>query len=165
MHLHDLSILMQVHRSAMLPDMNDTPSDMTILAWARLVQAERVVLAAVEADLKAAGFPPLGWYDVALELRRAERPLRPVELEGELLVAQPNLSRLLDRMEAAGYIKRRPCAEDRRGLEVILTEAGRELLRQMWPVYRAAIQRHVGARLEPSEDAALAGALGRLLGR
>jgi DNA-binding MarR family transcriptional regulator len=145
--------------------MSDVPSEMTILAWARLVQAERVVLAAVEADLKAAGFPPLGWYDVALELRRAERPLRPVEIEGKLLIAQPNLSRLLDRMEAAGYLQRQPCAEDRRGLEVVLTATGHALLRQMWPVYRAAIQRHVGARLHVGEDAALAGALGRLLGR
>ena len=145
--------------------MSDIPSDMTILAWARLVKAERVVLAAVEADLKAAGFPPLGWYDVALELNRAERALRPVEIEARLLIAQPNMSRLLDRMLGAGYVARTPCADDKRGHEISLTEAGRTLLRQMWPAYRAAIQRHVGARLGETETEALAGALGRLLAR
>ena len=145
--------------------MSDIPSDVTILAWARLVKAERVVLAAVEADLKAAGFPPLGWYDVALELRRAERALRPVEIEARMLIAQPNMSRLLDRMVSAGYVARLPCADDKRGHEISLTDSGQELLRQMWPAYRAAIQRHVGARLSEGETEALAGALGKLLSR
>jgi DNA-binding MarR family transcriptional regulator len=145
--------------------MTDTPSDTTILAWARLVKAERVVLAAVEADLKAAGFPPLGWYDVALELNRAERALRPVEIEARMLIAQPNMSRLLDRMVGAGYVVRQPCADDKRGHEISLTDAGRTLLRQMWPTYRGAIQRHVGARLDEGETEAIAHALGRLLTR
>ncbi len=145
--------------------MTDSPSDTAILAWARLVKAERVVLAAVEADLKAAGFPPLGWYDVALELRRAERALRPVEIEARMLIAQPNMSRLLDRMVSAGYVARLPCADDKRGHEISLTESGQELLRQMWPAYRAAIRRHVGARLNEGETEALAGALGKLLSR
>lgn len=145
--------------------MNDLPDDATILAWARLVKAGRVVLGAVEADLKAGGFPPLGWYDVALEVRRAGRALRPIEIEEQLLIPQSNVSRLLDRMVAAGYLARKPCADDRRGFEMELTPSGHELLVTMWPVYRAAIRRHVGERLEPGEATALAGALGRLLAR
>lgn len=145
--------------------MDKDPNEETITAWARLVKAERVVLGAVEADLKAAGFPPLGWYDVALELRRAAKALRPIEIEERLLIAQSNVSRLLDRMEVAGYLLRQPCVADKRGFELALTDAGHSLLKAMWPVYRAAIQRHVGAKLGPGEAAALAGALGRLLDR
>jgi DNA-binding MarR family transcriptional regulator len=145
--------------------MIDHPDETTVLAWARLVKAARVVLGAVEADLKTAGFPPLGWYDVALELRRAERALRPVEIEERLLIAQSNMSRLLDRMVAAGYLSRQPCVDDKRGHDLTLTEAGHRLLGAMWPVYRAAIHRHLGARLLPVEAQALAGALGRLLDR
>ena len=144
--------------------MMEIPSEETVLAWARLVKAQRVVLGAVEDDLKAAGFPPLGWYDVALELRRAKRALRPVEIEARLLMAQSNLSRLLERMVAAGYLARAECAGDKRGTEMTLTEAGHKLLQAMWPVYRAAIQRHVGARLRDGEAAGLAAALGRLVG-
>jgi DNA-binding MarR family transcriptional regulator len=143
--------------------MSDHPDEATILAWARLVKAARVVVGRVEADLKAAGFPPLGWYDVALELRRAGRPLRPVEIEDLLLIPQSNVSRLLDRMVAAGYLARQPCAADKRGFELALTDAGQELLR-MWPAYRALIQKHVGGKLQPGEAEVLAGSLGRLLG-
>jgi DNA-binding MarR family transcriptional regulator len=137
------------------------PSETVVRAWARLVKAQHAVLAAVEADLKTAGFPPLGWYDVLLELSREKAGLRPFALEGRLLLAQYNLSRLLDRLETAGYLERRPCAEDGRGHVVAITEPGRQLMKRMWPVYRSAIARHMGAKLGEDE----AGRLGALLGK
>ena len=140
-----------------------SPSDAVIRAWTRLVRAEHAVLAAVEADLKAAGFPPLGWYDVLLELSRDKIDgLRPFELEGRLLLAQYNLSRLLERMEAAHYIERRPCPDDGRGHVVAIAPEGRQLMKRMWPTYRAAIARHVG-RLGEDEAARLAALLDKLI--
>ncbi len=47
---------------------------------------------AVEQDLKKAGFPPLAWYDALLELSRAQHPLRPVELEKQMLLPQYSTS-------------------------------------------------------------------------
>ena len=71
-----------------------------VTAWARLIRAEQALLARIEGELKAAGFPPLAWYDVLLELGRTENGrLRPVELERHTLLAQYNASRLIDRME------------------------------------------------------------------
>ena len=143
---------------------NALPSDAVIRAWARLVRAQQTVLAAVEAELKAAGFPPLAWYDVLLELARADAGLRPFALEQALLLAQYNLSRLLDRLEKAGYIERRTCAEDGRGQIVAITPSGRALIKRMWPTYRAAIARHLGAKLSEDEAARLASLLGKLTG-
>ena len=136
------------------------PTEATVTAWARLMRAQRVALQAVETDLKAAGFPPLGWYDALLELRRAETGcLRPVELEAQLLLAQHNVSRLIDRLQAAGYVNREPCDTDGRGQMVVITDAGRDLLKRMWPVYRTAIQAHVGAKLAGDNEATILGAL------
>jgi len=143
--------------------MTTAPSEAAVTAWVRLVKASRQVLGAVEADLKQSGLPPLGWYDVLLELRRAPAPLRPLELEGRLLLAQHNVSRLIDRLEAAGYVERQPCEEDGRGQVVALTADGRDLIKRMWPTYRAAIQRHVGARLSSEQAVALGRVLGQLL--
>lgn len=143
--------------------MEKPPSDAVIRAWARLVKAQSRVLGAVEADLRRAGLPPLAWYDILLELRRTGADgLRPYELEARLLLAQYNVSRLLKRLEAADLVERRACPGDGRGHRVLTTEAGEELVRRMWPVYRAAIQRHVG---EPLETDAAALDLGDLLGR
>jgi DNA-binding MarR family transcriptional regulator len=142
-----------------------SPTEAVISAWARLIRAQRITLHNVEADLKKAGLPPLGWYDALLELKRVgEAGLRPVELEGRLLLAQHNVSRLIDRLEAAAYVERRPCDDDGRGQMVTLTEAGRAVLERMWPVYAAAIQHHVGEKLESDVQAqALAALLGRLV--
>jgi DNA-binding MarR family transcriptional regulator len=141
------------------------PSDAVIRAWARLIRAQQAVLAAVEAELKAAGFPPLAWYDALLELSRvSDAGLRPFALEQQLLLAQYNLSRLLDRLEKAGYVERRTCPEDGRGQIVAITSAGRALVKRMWPTYRAAIARHVGAKLSEEETTRLASLLAKLTG-
>lgn len=124
------------------------PSPSVIRAWVRLMRAQRLVLAAIEQDLKAAGLPPLGWYDVLLELVRVEDgKLRPFEIEERTLLAQHNLSRLLDRMEKDGLVRREAFADDGRGRWVVVTEAGRAMQSRMWTVYGAAIQGHVGAKL------------------
>lgn len=137
------------------------PSKSAVLAWARLVRAHRVALATVEGALEAAGHPPLEWYDVLLELDRAG-PLRPRDLQARLLLAQSNLSRLVDRMVAAGTVERQPCAHDGRGHLLAATDAGRDLRRRMWPAYAAAIETAVGRRLKDDEAEALAGLLGRI---
>jgi DNA-binding MarR family transcriptional regulator len=101
-----------------------------------------------------------------LELRRAGPPgLRPLALEARLLLAQHNVSRLLGRLAAQGLIERRPAPDDRRGQVITVTDAGRDLLARMWPVYGAAVERHVGARLGEAEAARLGDLLARLTGR
>ena len=139
------------------------PSAASIAAWAALMRAGQGTLAAVEADLKAAGLPPLSWYDVLLELSRAEGGvLRPQSLEKRMLLAQYSVSRLADRLARDGYIERQPCPEDGRGCVLALIEPGRRLLREMWPPYAAAIQAHLGSRLTPAEAVELARLLGKL---
>ena len=142
------------------------PSDPTTDAWIALVRAQQKVLGAVEADLKASGFPPLAWYDILLELRRAQpEGLRPMDFEPRLLLAQHNVSRLLDRLEKAGLIRRAAHEHDGRGQQIHITDAGLELQQRMWPVYGAAIERHVGSKLAGDVEAGdLARLLGKLLG-
>ena len=143
--------------------MSRKPSDAVTKAWARLVRAQESVLGAVERDLKAAGLPPLAWYDVLLELSRAPTGrLRPIEIEKKTLLAQYNLSRLLDRLEKEGLIAREPCDDDARGQWVVITEKGRALRARIWKVYARSIQKHVGEKLDDNAAAQLADLLGRL---
>ena len=133
-----------------------------IRAWARLILVSQQLLQAVEADLKRAGLAPLAWYDALLELRRAGgEGLRPQALQQAMLLEQYNLSRLLDRLEKAGLVEREPCAEDRRGQVVRLTEAGADMLARMWPVYRTSIESRFADRLGPGQAQELLALLGR----
>jgi len=143
--------------------MSRNPSDAAVKAWARLIRARETLVAAVELDLKAAGLPPLAWYDVLLELTRApDGRLRPFEIEKEILLAQYNLSRLIDRLEKEGLIARAPHEDDARGQWVVITDKGRALQARAWKVYVRAIQKHVGEKLDDKAAATLADLLGRL---
>lgn len=139
------------------------PSESVVGAWTRLERAHRAALGIVESRLKKAGLPPLAWYDVLLELERAgDAGLRPFELQKAMLFAQYNLSRLIDRMAADGYVARAASADDGRGQVLAITRAGRALRRRMWPVYAAAIEAAVGAHLSDTEARTLGNLLGRL---
>ena len=144
--------------------MKNEPSKAAVRAWIRLLRAHTQALGGVERALKDAGFPPLSWYDVLLELERGgEAGLRPFALERALLLPQYGLSRLLDRMQGEGLIERRACPSDGRGSTVHVTRQGRDLRRRMWPTYAAAISNAVGARLTEAEAASLEALLGKLL--
>ena len=145
--------------------MSRSPAEPVTLAWIRLNRARERVLGAIEQDLKAAECPPLAWYDVLLELSRsAEGRLRPLEIEKLTLLAQYNLSRLLDRLEKEELVTREPCADDARGQWVVITEKGRATQARTWKVYAKSIQKHVGEKLDDKAAAALAELLGRLTG-
>jgi DNA-binding MarR family transcriptional regulator len=130
-------------------------------AWVQLIRAHRSSLCSVERALRAEGMPPLEWYDVLLELERGG-PLRPRDLQDRLLLAQYNLSRLLDRMEREGLVDRKRCSKDARQQWVCATTAGNALRERMWPVYAGAIQQALGERLSNSEASRMADLLSKL---
>ena len=144
--------------------MSRKPSDAVTRAWTRLMRAQQAVLGAIERDLKAEPIPPLAWYDVLLELSRApDGRLRPFEIERETLLAQYNLSRLLDRLTREGLVARAAHEADGRGQWVAITPAGRALQARMWKVYARSIEQHVGVKLDDKAAAMLADLLGRLI--
>ena len=97
------------------------------------------------------GLPDLGWYDLLWTLYRAPgRRLRVNELAREVVLTPTAMSRFVDRVEAAGYVRREPDPGDRRALQVALTDEGVDLLRQMWPVYARGIEEHFAAHLGAS---------------
>jgi DNA-binding MarR family transcriptional regulator len=132
--------------------------DETLAAWRAFLNAHARVTRAISAELAAAGLPDLAWYDLLWALRRSPgRSLRVNELARAVVLSPPAMSRFVDRLEAAGCVRREPDPDDRRAQRVVLTAAGLDLLRRMWPVYAAGIARHfepgLGASPEHLRDA------------
>ena len=144
--------------------MSDMPSENTVHAWIQLHRAQRRLLEKISAELKRGGMPPLDWYDVLLELRRAgEGGLRQYEIGEKILLSKHNLSRLIDRLENEGLALREACAEDGRGNRIKITAKGERTLQQSWPVYGRAVQDEFGEKLGQKEQAQLKRLLDKLL--
>ncbi len=141
------------------------PKPETIAAWTSLVTANQVLLDDIESALKDAGLPRLSWYDALLEIDKADvEGIRPYELKERLLLPQYGMSRLLDRMEKAGFVDRRDVEDDGRGQVVKLTQKGRNIRQAMWPVYAEALTRLVEQRVSRDEATELARLLKKLSG-
>jgi DNA-binding MarR family transcriptional regulator len=119
-----------------------TPTPAQVRSWRSFLEAHAAVGRAIDAELSRAALPPLGWYDVLWALREAPgRRLRMHELAERVLLSRTGLTRLVDRIETAGCLRREPVPGDRRGTYVSLTAAGTRLLGRMWPVYARCIGR------------------------
>lgn len=133
-------------------------------AWPLLLTGHAVLTGIMERRLAEAGLPPLAWYDVLWALERAPRHrLRMHELADGVVLTRSNLTRLVDRLESAGLLRREPDPDDKRGAYAAIESAGLALRKKMWLVYSAAIHDLFDAHLGDDEQRALAGALRKVI--
>jgi DNA-binding MarR family transcriptional regulator len=125
-----------------LPAPSGDEVDRIVVAWARerpdldvapLQVLSRVNRLARHLDLaRGAAFAQRGlelWeFDVLSALRRSGPPyqLSPGQLVSQTLVTSGTMTNRVDRLTARGFVERSPDPNDRRGVIVALTEAGRE---------------------------------------
>jgi DNA-binding MarR family transcriptional regulator len=131
-------------------------------AWRGVLNAHAALVGRVEEALAGAGLPPLAWYDVLWALRRAPgRRARMAELAEHLTLSRGGLTKLVDRLEDAGLLRREPAEHDGRGLYATLTERGEQMLRRMWPVYSGVLRETLARAVSADEAATIAAALER----
>jgi DNA-binding MarR family transcriptional regulator len=83
------------------------------------------------------------------------------ELASSLTVSRGGLTKLADRLEDAGLIRREAAEDDRRGLYAVVTPAGEQMLKRMWPVYAKVLREAFVAPIREDEAAVIADALSR----
>jgi DNA-binding MarR family transcriptional regulator len=116
-----------------------------LAAWRALLAAHAAVVTRVEQALTAAGLPPLAWYDVLWAVRESpQRRARLGELAANLTISRGGMTKLVDRLERAGLLRREPAPDDRRGSYAVLTAAGETALKRMWPTYSRVLAEVVG---------------------
>ena len=100
---------------------------------------------------------PLTWFDALTDIRAAGGSMRVHELCEVLGEVPSSLSRRLDRMEEAGFVRRKhtPQPDDRRAVTVSLTAPGRAEWRDANTTYRRLVQEHFAKRLTDTDIAAL----------
>ena len=98
-------------------------------AWRGMLRAHAALTKALDADLDAAHGLPLSSYEVLMYLNDAEdRRMRMRDLAASVILSRSGLTRLADRLEREGLIRRESCSSDARGAFAVLTPAGAEVL-------------------------------------
>ena len=116
---------------------------LTVAAWESLFRAQVTIMRALASEFPSEVIS-LNEYDVLFNITRAPgRRLRLKDLNRNVLITQPSVSRLVDRLAARGLLAKTHDPEDGRGTLVAITDEGFTLFQ--------AINRHVGAGLDEGE--------------
>jgi DNA-binding MarR family transcriptional regulator len=123
-----------------------------------LALAYATFVAALRAHLAQAGYTDLhrsfGYVARAL----AERPLTLRELADQLELTSQGALKIIDEMEASGYVQRRPDPEDARAKRLFLTRRGKQALaaaRAFHGHFEAELARRTGPKQVEAARAAL----------
>lgn len=91
-------------------------------------------------------------FDVLIRLARSPgQGLRMTDLAGQACLSTSGVTRVIDRLERAGLVRREACASDRRGYLTVLTDDGRRRLEEIVPSLSAGIEEHFTGVLPPDQ--------------
>lgn len=93
--------------------------------WRAFVTAERLLFDGLERQLQRDAALPHTYYEILVRLSEApDHTLRMSQLADSSVSSRSRLSHAVARLEAAGWVRRRSCDEDRRGSFAELTAEG-----------------------------------------
>ena len=120
-------------------------------AWEALFRAQVSVLRQLNTEFPSSELS-LNEYDVLFNLsRQQEWRLRLRDLNRHLLLTQPSVSRLVDRLVQRGLVVKQSDPGDGRGTIVCLTEAGFDLFKRVAVLHAESIRNRVGGILDANE--------------
>ena len=138
----------------------------TASAFATFLMAHDALFLRIGETLKTANQPEINWYVVLWVLKRAPNErLRMSDLAEQAVMSRSNVTRLVDRMEKAGLVRRERVSGDRRGAYTCLTPAGKKKEREIWAVYGPAVAANFTRHLSAKENDLLRRLMARLLAR
>jgi DNA-binding MarR family transcriptional regulator len=122
--------------------------DTVVAAWREMAACHAAACAALERDLGERHGLGVSDFEVLERLAESDgRKFRAQDLAEAVHLSQSALSRLVDRLVRHGLVERCGCDVDRRGIYVVLTEAGERRHAEAVPTHRGVLVRHLPASM------------------
>jgi DNA-binding MarR family transcriptional regulator len=132
------------------------PRDPRLDAWRTFVQAHARLFRRLDDELRTAHGLSLAEYDALVQLAAAvDRRLRMSQLADQVLLSKSGITRMVDRLVAAGLVERIQCSHDARGAEAVLTESGLDRLRTAARTHIEGVDRYFLSALSGAELAVI----------
>jgi DNA-binding MarR family transcriptional regulator len=139
-----------------------SPSADRLRAWRLYFESALALIDVLDAELERDAGIPLRWYDALVQLEETPHGIRMNELAERILYSKSGFTRVVDRLEEAGLVRRVRPENDRRSILVVLTEKGRTTIEQARRHHRDAIERHFSRHLSETDIKALTRAFEKL---
>lgn len=110
-------------------------------AWRSFLTAQSWTTKELDSRLRKANQISLDVYEVLLTLEEAtDHRLRMSDLAETILFSRSGLTRMIDRLEEQGYVRRDPCPDDRRGWFAVATDAGMKVRHRACDIVQTALK-------------------------
>lgn len=127
-------------------------------AFVGFLAAHAHLVRQINRQLQDAGLITMEVYDILIALECApEQRVRMTELAELSLLSPSGITRLIDRLERLGYVRRESNAKDRRSTFAVLTPLGQETREQAWPIHRQILVDTWETKLTEDEAMVLTG--------
>jgi DNA-binding MarR family transcriptional regulator len=140
---------------AKLTGMAVDSSDRWMSAWLSLIRTHARLWDLLEAQMRTDYGLTMARYDVLAQLVNAGGRLGLSDLASSIMLSQSGLSKLLDRMEGSGLVRRDPDPRDARSAFATITPLGRSLVRRARQGHHDFLQRAFGDALDDRDLADL----------
>ena len=153
----------QLHRGLSHREQSlSSPTPERLRAWRLYFESALALIDVLDAELERDAGIPMRWYDALVHLEETPSGLRMNELAERILYSKSGFTRVVDRLEEAGLVRRVRPENDRRSILVVLTDKGRGTLTQARRHHRHAIEQHFSHHLSDADIQALIRALEKL---
>jgi DNA-binding MarR family transcriptional regulator len=132
-----------------------SPTREQLVAWRVFLECAFALIDIVDAELRDECGMTLRWYDVLVQLEEAGGGSRMTELAGRILASKSGLTRVIDRMEEAGLVRRERPGGDRRVILIFITPDGLQALQAARVIHRRGINEHLVQHLNQLDLVAL----------
>ena len=141
-----------------------SPTRDQLVKWRVFLETAMALIDIVDHELQSAQGLSLRWYDVLVNLEEASEQddsggLPMNKLAARILSSKSGLTRVVDRMEEAGLLRRERPPDDRRVVRVLITPKGIETLQAAREVHHLSIHQHFTEHLRDRDLTAVANAL------
>jgi DNA-binding MarR family transcriptional regulator len=144
----------------------DWLTERELTAWLRFAAVLEVLPRTLDTQLQRdEGLTHFDYFTLAMLSEAPKRTLRMSTLAARTNATLPRLSKVMSRLEADGLVERRPCPQDRRATNAVLTAKGWKKVVHAAPGHVATVRANVIDALTPTQVGQLSVIMDRLLRR